>query len=189
VDEVYVMARKVLLDALDALGDHRSAVTLVGAQAIYLRVGDADVAVAPYTTDGDLSIDPDLLGEEPALEGLMRRAGFERKESERGDLLVGIWAKASQSVVVSVDLLMPDGVASAEGRRAARLKGHETGSVLKVPGIEAALVDADMMTLSALDPDDARSIDVRVAGTGALLVAKLQDPRPGTRREAQSAQG
>lgn len=45
-DEVYTAARTALLDALEALGAHRGAITLVGAQAIYLRVGEADVAVA-----------------------------------------------------------------------------------------------------------------------------------------------
>lgn len=40
-DPEYVAARRVLLDALDALGTHRKAVVLVGAQAIYLQVGAA----------------------------------------------------------------------------------------------------------------------------------------------------
>ncbi len=39
VDELYVVARQVLLDALDALGAHRDALVLIGAQAVYLRVG------------------------------------------------------------------------------------------------------------------------------------------------------
>lgn len=38
-DPEYFAARRVLLDALDALGVHRKAVVLVGAQAIYLHVG------------------------------------------------------------------------------------------------------------------------------------------------------
>lgn len=38
-DPLYVRARRVLLDALDALGDQRRAVVLVGAQAVYFRVG------------------------------------------------------------------------------------------------------------------------------------------------------
>jgi hypothetical protein len=63
VDELYIVARRVLLDALDALGTHRGAIILVGAQAIYLRVGEADLAVAPFTTDGDLAIDPAVLAE------------------------------------------------------------------------------------------------------------------------------
>lgn len=42
---LYIVARTVLLDALDALGEQRDAVVLVGAQAIYLHAGDADIAV------------------------------------------------------------------------------------------------------------------------------------------------
>ena len=67
VDELYAMARRVLLDALDALGPHRDAIVLVGAHAVYLRVGAADLAVAPFTTDGDLAIDPGVLAEIPPL--------------------------------------------------------------------------------------------------------------------------
>jgi len=37
-------SRRVLLDALDALGEHKGATILVGAQAIYLHTGDADLA-------------------------------------------------------------------------------------------------------------------------------------------------
>ncbi|MBA2301645.1 MAG: hypothetical protein H0W08_03330 [Acidobacteria bacterium] len=54
---LYIVARTVLLDALDALGEQRDAVVLVGAQAIYLHTGDADIAVPAFTTDGDLVID------------------------------------------------------------------------------------------------------------------------------------
>ncbi len=49
VDELYVVARRVLLDALEALGDHSNATVVVGAQAIYLRAGEADLIVAPST--------------------------------------------------------------------------------------------------------------------------------------------
>jgi hypothetical protein len=40
----YLLARRVLLDALDTLGPHRDAVVLVGAQAVYLHTGDGDLA-------------------------------------------------------------------------------------------------------------------------------------------------
>lgn len=43
-DPVYVVARQTLLDALDALGKQRAGIALVGAQAIYLRVGTADLS-------------------------------------------------------------------------------------------------------------------------------------------------
>lgn len=75
-DPEYILARKVLLDALEALDDHRSAVVLVGAQAIYLHTGDADLAVAPYTTDGDVALDPSKLEDNPKLAEALHRAGF-----------------------------------------------------------------------------------------------------------------
>ena len=75
-DERYLIARRVLLDALDALGEHRDAMVLVGVQAVYLRVGDADLALAPYTTDADLVIDPHRLAEIPPLEQVLLGAGF-----------------------------------------------------------------------------------------------------------------
>lgn len=68
MDELYVVARTVLLDALEALGPHRNSVVVVGSHAIYLRVGQADLAVAPHTTDGDLAIDPLNLGRTPPIE-------------------------------------------------------------------------------------------------------------------------
>ena len=77
-DEVYAAARTVLIDALEALRTYQDAITLVGAQAIYIRVGETDIAVAPTTTDGDLALDPQERAIEPALEELMRKAGFER---------------------------------------------------------------------------------------------------------------
>ena len=46
-DPEYIAARRVLLDALAALGTHRKAVVPVGAQAIYLHAGEGDLAVAP----------------------------------------------------------------------------------------------------------------------------------------------
>jgi integrase len=55
----------VLLDALEALDELRNAVVLVGAQAIYLHTGDAKFAIAPYTTDGDVAIDPSRLADLP----------------------------------------------------------------------------------------------------------------------------
>jgi len=39
--DLYRLARAATLDAIEALGAHRDAVTIVGAQAIYLHVGDA----------------------------------------------------------------------------------------------------------------------------------------------------
>ncbi len=57
-DPLYVRARRALLDAGEALDAHRDVIVLVGAQAIYLHTGDADLAVAEYTTDADFACHP-----------------------------------------------------------------------------------------------------------------------------------
>jgi hypothetical protein len=72
-----VAARRVLLDALDALGPHREAVVLVGAQAVYSHTGSGDLSVAPMTTDADLALRVDGLAEVPELSTAMTGAGFE----------------------------------------------------------------------------------------------------------------
>ena len=76
-DPEYVLARSVLLDALQALGPHLDAVILVGAQAVYLQTGDVELIVVPTTTDADLAIFPAKLLDEPPLEDALRAAGFE----------------------------------------------------------------------------------------------------------------
>lgn len=59
-DEV-TMARLGLLDALAALESHLDALVIIGAQAIYLHTGATEIALAEFTTDGDVAVDPDLL--------------------------------------------------------------------------------------------------------------------------------
>ncbi len=175
MDELHVIARRVLLDALEALGPHRDATILVGAQAIYLHTGDADLAVAEYTTDADLALDPDLLDEIPPLEQALQDAGF-LPMGKRG---VGVWKTSrpdrdAKEVEVQVDLLVPSAVSPGKGRRAARLPGHDDHAARKVDGLEGVLVDQAEMEIGSLDPDnDPRRVTAKVAGPGALLVAKL----------------
>jgi len=191
VHELYVLARQVLLDALEALGAHRDAIVLVGAQAVYLHVGDADLAVAPYTTDGDLVLDPAVLGQIPPLERALLDAGFFPKRADS----VGVWIthrKSSQSAKteVAIDLLVPESVSPGKGRRAARLAGHDPRAARKVVGLDGALVDLDRMQLGSLADADQRVFDVQVAGPAALLVAKLlkiRDRRETTRHSDKDA--
>jgi hypothetical protein len=165
---VYTTARRVLLDALDALHDHRDAVILVGAQAIYLQTEDSDfdITASPYTRDADLALDPSRLGDEPRLVDAMQAAGFHLRSAEPG-----IWVNANE---IPVDLLVPAAYAPANhGRRDARLPGHGDRATRLTPGLEAALLDNDTMTIGSLEPDlDPRTVQVRVAGAAALLVAK-----------------
>ncbi len=169
-DPIYVRARTVLLDALEALGEHRRAIILVGAQAIYLHTGDADLAVPGFTTDGDLAIDPAGLEPEPNLTAILEHAGF------RPGRNLGTWTKEmlfdGAMAEVAIDLLVPESV-GGPGRRGARLGAHGAQVARKAKGLEAALADRQLIPIAAFDPRDARSYEVWVAGPGALLVAKL----------------
>jgi hypothetical protein len=185
VDELYILARRVLLDALAALGPHRDALVLVGAQAVYLHVGEADLAVAPYTTDGDLVINPELLAAIPPLEENLRNAGFRPKGSES----IGVWVATlaggrPTAAEMTIDLLVPLAVNPGKGRRAARLQGHDHRAARATRGLEGALVDLAPMTITALDPTDVRLFELNVAGTAALLTAKLHkiQDRAGSKR-------
>ena len=143
---------------------------LVGAQAVYLQVGEADLAVAPYTSDADLALDPRSLADRPALEQRLIQAGFLPKTESS----VGVWishrpTSMNPATEVSVDLLVPEAVSPGKGRRSAHLRGHDSRSARMVKGLEGVLVDSDVMTISALDPQDPRSIQALVAGPAALL--------------------
>ncbi|MEH1017908.1 hypothetical protein V6U90_33235 [Micromonospora sp. CPCC 206060] len=169
---LYVAARRVLLDALNALAEHRKAVILAGAQAIYVRTGGAtlDVSVAPYTTDADLALDPRVLGANPALKEAMESAGFSLGTEP------GIWQRsvlvAGQEVIVPVDLLVPEALAG-KGRRSAQLPSHGANTARRTPGLEAAVADHCDVMITSLEPDaDDRTVLVPVAGTAALFVAK-----------------
>lgn len=161
------MARTGLLDALEALESHLGALVIVGAQAIYLHTGAMEVALAEYTTDGDVAVDPDLLGSDPLVEVAMRAAGF---TPDPRSSAVGSWISPRG---VPVDLMVPDAVAGA-GRRGVRVPPHDSKAMRRARGIEAALVDNSSMVIGALDAAaDAREFEVSVAGPAALLVAKL----------------
>ena len=120
-NEEYIVARRALLDALDALQEHLDTLVLVGAQAIYLHTGKADLAVAEYTTDADLAIDPRTVKPEPEIAVTMRSAGFTLARFE-GRPAVGIWSSNHEiggvPATVNVDLLIPRSLSGA-GRRAA----------------------------------------------------------------------
>lgn len=170
-DPLYVAARVVLLDALEAVRAHLDALVLVGAQAVYVHAGEADLAVAPYTTDGDLAIDPARLGPTPLLENALTAAGFVQAPNA-----VGIWQRALRIAgtpqTVAVDLLVPDSLGGS-GRRGARIPPHGKHVARKVAGLEATLVDKDRREITALDPADRRRFELAVAGPAGLLVAKI----------------
>lgn len=154
LDPRYVIARRVLLDALTALEQHADVLILAGAQAIYLHTGEGDLAIAPFTTDADLAIDPRQLAPEPELERAMLSAGFRLAEPD-GHIEPGIWFAErwidGEPISVPVDLIVPAAVAAPGGRRGARLGAHGRRAARKTVGLEAVLVDYAPMT-----PDDDR---------------------------------
>lgn len=170
----YIEARRVLLDALVAIEAHLEAVTLVGAQAVYLRTVGRMSTYQPYTTDADLVLNPGDLADIPALGEALNRAGFALTDEP------GIWettvqrAGSDELVAIPVDLIVPLAVAPAVGRRSARLgANHGKNTARKSVGLEAALVDRSTLAVAALEPADDRELSVNVAGEAALLVAKL----------------
>lgn len=114
-DARYVVARSVLLDALEALGAQREAVVLVGAQAIYMYTGALELAVAEFTTDGDLTIDPALLQRSPEIESAMHAAHFRRGKR------VGSWVIDRDidgvPTEVEIDLMVPEAVGGVADER------------------------------------------------------------------------
>jgi len=165
--DILVAARGALLDAVDALADHRPALVLVGAQAIYLHTGDAPIALAESTKDSDFAINPGALPDDPLLEEAMRRAGFTQNAVHPQP---GSWLSPSG---VPVDLMVPERMAGEGSRRSGRIAPHDDRATRRAAGLEAAIIDQAPMTITALDPNDARSIKINVAGPAALLVAKL----------------
>ena len=162
-DPLYVRARTARLDAVEALADHRDALVLVGAQAIYLHAGDADLTIAEYTTDADFTLAPVDLADEPLLADLLGAAGFTQREHPGG------WLSPDG---IYVDVMVPELLAGA-GTRGARLGPHGKRAARRAKGLEGALIDREMQTIAALDPSDGRTVEMWVAGPGALLVAKV----------------
>lgn len=163
-DPLYVKARRVLLDALEALQPHLDAVVLVGAQAIYEHTGAAsDLAVAEYTTDADLAVAPADLDDSPLLEEALTEHHFKPGKDP------GRWVSPDG---IYVDVMVPEALAG-RGRRSAALKPHGKQSARRAKGLEGALVDRDLHTITSFEQADHRSTEVWVAGPSALLVAKL----------------
>jgi len=167
----YLAARKALLDAIIALTGQSEGLVLVGAQAIYLRVGDIDIGInaAPTTTDADLALNADLLTPIPNLSAALHDAGFSTSTQP------GTWTNADG---VSVDLMVcpHQSGRTSPNARDARLaaQGHPEPRTARIAaGLEPALVDHDALILTSLDKNDDRSILLNVAGPAAMLVAKL----------------
>lgn len=168
-DDVYIAARTALLDALEALADHRQALVLVGAQAIYLYTGEADVAIATKTEDGDVAIDPSALDQPPKtkIDEAMMEAGFSHDLGSRSP---GEWLNRDG---VRVDLLVPASLTGSGSQRGARIPPHGKRAARRVIGLEPALIHNEPRDVTSFVSKDKRSYTIKVARPTALLIAKL----------------
>jgi hypothetical protein len=126
-DPLYVRARAALLVAAEALEAHRDALVLVGAQAIYLQTGDADLAVAEYTTDADFTVAPADLADAPLLADLLGARGFAPREHPGG------WLSPDG---IYLDIMAPEDLADP-GTRGARLGPHGKRAARRAKGLRA----------------------------------------------------
>lgn len=123
----------------------------------------------------------------------MRSAGFDL-HPDPARRQPGTWYKiihiGSKHLTIPIDLLVPSQFSgTTASRRSARIPPHDKMAARKVEGIELATIDNDIMLVESLEPDDRRSVRMKIAGPVALLVAKAYkirdratDPTPG--REA-----
>lgn len=101
---------------------------VVGAQAIYLHTGAADVALAESTKDSDVAIDPRVLGAYPLIEDVMARAHF---HLNLDDPQPGSWLSPSG---IPVDLMVPEALAGTGGSRGARIPPHGERTMRRATG-------------------------------------------------------
>lgn len=161
----YILAREALLVALEALAAHRGNLILVGAQAIYLHVGDSKMSVPVMTTDADLALDAVTLGDDPEIGFVMRRAGFESGANP------GQWI-SRKGIAVDLMVVPHQAGTTRKDARAARLGSHEKQTARITKGLEPALVDHSLMAIDDLIDPSKTAVSLKVAGPAALIVAK-----------------
>lgn len=165
----YIAARRTLLDVYEALLDHHDSFIHIGSQAIYHHTGDVELNVPEFTTDADLAINTVGLLSEPEIGDVLRKAGF--LPGPPGCPDPGHWCNDAG---VYVDLMVASNQAGTmkSSARAARIAPHEKMTARIARGVEPALIDNEIATISALETGDNRSLRIRVASPAALLVAK-----------------
>lgn len=165
-------SRRLLLTTILALGDHADAVTVVGAHAVHVWVqktwGPIDME---STRDGDLAINPVLIAEDPKIMELLADIGLEPARPERP----GIYGLVNERGLsweqrTTVDLLVPETYAGSKGR-SARIAGQQSATT-RAYGLELAIHDRTVTTITTVDGEPELSVDVHVAGPAALLIAK-----------------
>lgn len=167
------LSRRLLVDTIRHLEPFRDSLTVIGAHAVFALVQDViPELVMQSTNDADLAVNPAFVASRPEIIALMAEAGLEPASADRP----GIYGYKSESGInqverTTIDLIVPEAYAGA-GRRAARITGQKDATT-KAEGIELALHDRSLMTISPLPGDpDQETVEIMVAGHAALLAAK-----------------
>lgn len=159
-----IKARTGLLDALEALGSHRNAAVLVGAQALYSHTSHFKSNIAEFTLDADLAFRPELLSPSPLLEVALAEAGF--APDIKGQ--PGRWISPGN---IPVDFMVPERLVRTK-ERSAGISPHARNTARNTRGIEGCLVDNELQMIQSLEPSDRRIYEISVAGPSSLLIAK-----------------
>jgi len=162
-----VVARRALMGALETLQPHLDSLILVGAQAVYLNSNHIELPLAPATSDADIAFDTRSLEVSPEIGELLREAGYSPNETAVNP---GHWINAER---VPLDLLKPR-ILSNRGpkSRGADLGPHGRDVLRITDGLDSALIDNSVLTISSFEAEDPRSYEMKVAGPAALIVAK-----------------
>ena len=143
----YVIARRVLLDALGALHAHLDNLILVGAQAVYLHTGEDTLTVPPMTTDGDLALNTAQLADTPEIGQTLIDAGFVPSTNP------GHWLGA-MGVAIDIMVVPHQAGTASKKARAARIPPHTKNVGRIAPGLEPALVDNTVHVITSLETGD-----------------------------------
>lgn len=175
IDPATRRSRRVLIDVVLGLQEHREALTVLGGHAVIELTWHFNTLPVPDTTqDGDLGVTPQLLADSPLLVEKMIELGYEASRADRP----GVWSPLNEADIpphdrTSVDLLAPRAVAApgiTRPIRAARVPPHGKHSVSATEGTELSLIDRSLMTLRSFD--DGPNAEAYIAGPTALLCAK-----------------
>lgn len=170
----YVLARRVLLGFLEAMGAHRTSLILVGSQSLYFHVDHNDLDAFPlYTNDGDVILDTTLLSDDPRIEEALQQAGFtQHLVPGTGETKPGSWHGAG-GIPIDVMVTRSQSNRSKAKARTPKIPPHHQSVARTVDGLEGALLDYSTKRIAAYEVEDIRSFEIRVAGPTALLIAKL----------------
>lgn len=119
-------------DAFDAFESHLDALVVIGAQAIYLHTGSLEVALAEFTTDGDVAVDPDHLGSDPLVEATL---------VDNSKMLIGSLEPSADPREFEVSVAGPAAPGSAMAGAAEELVGDPAGVAESVALLAQDLLD------------------------------------------------